>query len=98
LVGFARPDLEHAIAKPDLWGESILPPDFRTDRLKSVRDLADLYHVILAGVGGTAMPTWKSALTAEQAWGLVLYVDSLRPAPWAVTQRMKQKLAEAASK
>lgn len=79
MVGHIRPDLSKAIAKVDAWGELIPPPDFRQDRLKSVRELKDLYRVIVAGVGGTAMPTWKGALTAEQFWSLTIYVDSLRP-------------------
>jgi mono/diheme cytochrome c family protein len=79
LGGPSRPDLAVALGKPDAWGETILPPDFKSGTLKSVRGLRDLYQVITAGVGGTAMPTWKGALTAEQLWALTLYVDSLRP-------------------
>lgn len=74
----ARAELDLALGKPDAWGETILPPDFRKSPLKSIRELKDLYRVIAAGAGGTAMPTWKS-LTGEELWGLTLYVDSLRP-------------------
>lgn len=76
--GTPREDLEHSVAKPDQWGQTILPPNFPTDRLKSVRDVRDLYRVILAGVGGTAMPSWASALDAEQSWAITLYIDSIR--------------------
>lgn len=37
----------------------------------------DLYRVIAAGVGGTAMPTWKGALPEESLWALVHYVQSV---------------------
>ena len=80
LIGYpARPDLGTSLAKEDVWGESIRPPDFRSDPLKSVQELRDLYQVITAGVGGTAMPTWKNALDARQLWALTIFVDSLRP-------------------
>jgi len=67
-----------AVAKPDVWDDVIKPPDFRTDTLKSVESLEDLYRVISVGVTGTAMPSW-SILSPNDLWSLVLYVDSLRP-------------------
>jgi mono/diheme cytochrome c family protein len=88
----ARPDIGQAIAKPDRWGESIMPPDFPRDTLKSVRDLKDLYRVIAAGVGGTAMPTWKDSLKPDELWALTLYVDSLRRE--SIIQRRLDKLKE----
>jgi len=94
----AREQLELALAKPDHWGESILPPDFRRDRLKSVQDLRDLYRVITAGVGGTAMPTWKDSLSGAGLWALTCYVDSLRPASRSTTQRKLKSLKEAAGR
>lgn len=93
--GNGREDLARAIAKPDQWGESILPPDFTRDTLKSIRSLKDLYRAITAGVGGTAMPTWKGVLTPEQLWSLVLYVDSLRPEPYSTTKQILKKIKEA---
>jgi mono/diheme cytochrome c family protein len=72
------PTFAEAVAKPDDWGQTILPPDFPTTPLKSVRTLEDLYRVLLAGVGGTAMPSWAAVLDAEQAWAVTLYVGSLR--------------------
>ena len=79
LIG-VDPGVEYlpSVSKPDVWGEVIKPPDFRVDPMKSIRDLNDIYRVITAGVGGTAMPSWSS-LTAEQLWALTFYVDSLRP-------------------
>ncbi len=76
--GTSRDELNTSIGKEDFWGEVILPPDFARTRLKSVRSLEDLYRVITAGVGGTAMPSWSSALSGEELWALAIYVDSLR--------------------
>jgi len=72
-----RPQFREAVGKADSWGQVILPPDFPEDPLKSVRDLEDLYRVLIAGVGGTAMPSWL-ALPGEDLWALTLYVDSIR--------------------
>jgi len=62
------------------YGVKLLPPDFTRTELRSVRldhQLEDLYRVIVSGVGGTAMPTWRGALPEEDLWALVYFVDSL---------------------
>lgn len=76
-VKIQRENPHLSVAKEDQWGEVIPPPDFRKDPMKSVRSLEDLYRVLGAGVGGTAMPSWNGVLTAEELWGLSYYVDSL---------------------
>lgn len=72
-----RENPEQPVLKPDAWGEEIPPADFLTMKLKSVRNVRDLYRVLAAGVGGTAMPSWDGALDGEELWSLALYVDSL---------------------
>jgi mono/diheme cytochrome c family protein len=77
-----RDDLYGAELKESDFGVKILPPDFLRSELRSIRPepehrKADLYRVIAAGVGGTAMPTWQGSLPEEELWGLVHYVDSL---------------------
>jgi len=79
----------------------LLAPDFLFNELRSVRDLADpasasadLYRVIAAGVGGTAMPQWQGALPEADLWALVYYVRSLallRDTPGA--RALREKLA-----
>jgi mono/diheme cytochrome c family protein len=68
---------------------SILPPDFTRTPLRSGDELTDLYRTIAAGVGGTAMPSWKATApytdpnTGEHwdgekdIWALAHYVKSL---------------------
>jgi mono/diheme cytochrome c family protein len=75
-----RDDMYGAMLTDSEFGVKLLPPDFLRSELRSVRPehrKADLYRVIAAGVGGTAMPTWKGSLPEEELWGLVHFVDSL---------------------
>jgi mono/diheme cytochrome c family protein len=37
----------------------------------------DLFRAIATGIGGTAMPTWKDAITDDEIWALAYYVESL---------------------
>lgn len=74
-----RPDATFPVAKESAWGAPAWPPDFRRDALRAGETLPDLYRTIAAGVGGTAMPTWKGALSEDDLWALAYYVRSLRP-------------------
>ncbi len=90
-----RDDMYGSVLKESDYGVKILPPDFTRSDLRSVRDghrTEDLYRVIAAGVGGTAMPTWKGALPEEDIWALTHYVDSL------VALRGTPQVAELAAK
>jgi hypothetical protein len=62
------------------FGRMLVATDFRVGPLRAVRPGhrgEDLYRAIAAGLGGTAMPTWKGALPEEDLWALVHYVDLL---------------------
>lgn len=75
-----RDDLYGSELKNSEFGVKLLPPDFTRATLRSVRpehQLEDLYRVIAAGVGGTAMPTWRDALPEEDIWALAHFVDAL---------------------
>src|SRR5262249_31469523 len=88
-----RASLYESEAKESQWGAPIRAPDFLYDRIKTGREVANLATVINAGVGGTAMPTWSGALSAEQLWGIAHYVRSLalmRGTPEA--NQLKQRL------
>jgi mono/diheme cytochrome c family protein len=54
--------------------------DLATGPLRMGDAPEDLYRVIAAGIGGTAMPTWKGALPEADLWALVHYIRSLRTA------------------
>jgi len=78
-----------AEAKPNYYFVSILPPDFTRQPLRSGTELEDLFRTIAAGVGGTAMPSWKATAaytdpnTGEKwegdkdIWAISHYVKSL---------------------
>jgi mono/diheme cytochrome c family protein len=75
-----REDMYGSEIKESDYGVKILPPDFTSRELRSIRPdhrEEDLYRVIASGVGGTAMPTWQGSLPEEDLWALVHYVESL---------------------
>jgi mono/diheme cytochrome c family protein len=81
LSGVGRTDLDARVYTPELkdsdYGVKVYPPDFTFHSLRSGTELTDLYRTIAAGIGGTAMPTWKGALDEQQLWALAYYVRSL---------------------
>jgi len=75
-----RPRPAEPVTADSDYGVPIRAPDLARDELRSVRAgsrLPDLYRVIAAGVGGTAMPTWKGALPEEDLWALAHYVAGI---------------------
>jgi len=80
----ARPDPTAPRRVPSDFGRPLLATDLRVGPLRSVRRdhrATDLYRAIAAGLGGTAMPTWKGALPEADLWALVHYVDALSRGP-----------------
>jgi mono/diheme cytochrome c family protein len=72
-----RPDLYDAVAKDSDYGFKIVPPDFTFNVVRAGETPADLYRTIAAGIGGTAMPTWKNVLPEADLWAMAHYVRSL---------------------
>ena len=72
-----RPDLYLPVAKDSDYGVKILPPDFTFNELRGGDELPDIYRAIAAGIGGTAMPTWKNVLPDPDLWAMAHYVRSL---------------------
>ncbi|HEV8337595.1 MAG TPA: c-type cytochrome [Candidatus Polarisedimenticolia bacterium] len=66
----------------DARGRRIATPDFRKSPMKNGSSLVDLYKTIGAGIGGTAMPSWKDALEEKDLWALTYYVKSLADERW----------------
>jgi len=61
-------------------GYQAIPPEFTWHDLRSIRpthEVEDLYMRLLAGVGGTTMPSWKDTLEDQEIWAVAYYVQSL---------------------
>jgi len=65
------------LLKDDL-GRPLRPADVARRPLKSGDGPEAIYRVLATGVGGTGMPSYLDALTPEELWTLVRYVESLR--------------------
>jgi mono/diheme cytochrome c family protein len=68
-------------AEKNPFGVELIPPDFRTATLRTVRpghELPDTWLVIASGAGGV-MPAWIDALPEQDIWAIAHYVDSLTP-------------------
>jgi mono/diheme cytochrome c family protein len=91
-----RADVYQPVAKDSDYGVKILPPDFTFNPLRGGDTLADIYRAIAAGIGGTAMPTWKNVLPESDLWALAHYVQSLAalrdgPAAEALARRLRDQ-------
>ena len=83
-----RADLYFPIAKDSDYGVKILPPDFTFNELRGGEGLDDIYRAVAAGIGGTAMPTWKNVLPDPDLWAMAYYVR------WLVALRGTAAAAE----
>jgi mono/diheme cytochrome c family protein len=93
-----RPDLYVAVAKDSDYGVKILPPDFTFNQLRGGDAPEDIYRAIAAGIGGTAMPTWKNVLPDTDLWAMAHYVRSLvdlhdRPEADALARQLRDQPA-----
>ncbi len=77
LVADFRADLYQPLAKDSDFAVKILPPDFLFNPMRAGETLTDIYRSIAAGIGGTAMPTWKNVLPDADLWAMARYVRSL---------------------
>jgi Cytochrome C oxidase, cbb3-type, subunit III len=72
-----RADIYFPVAKDSDFAVKILPPDFTFNELRGGDTLDDIYRAVAAGIGGTAMPTWKNVLPDPDLWAMAHYVRSL---------------------
>jgi mono/diheme cytochrome c family protein len=75
-----RPDPTRPLAVRSDFGQPVPATDFRAGPLRAVRsghEAEDLYRAVAAGLGGTAMPTWKGVLPERDLWALVHYLEAL---------------------
>ncbi len=70
----ALKDSEYAVRGQNT---KVMPPDFTWHQMRAGTSLPDLFQTIASGIKGTAMPTWKGAISDEDLWALAHYVGSL---------------------
>jgi len=71
------PEMFHIKLQPNDYGYSSLPPEFTYDAVRSAKTVEELYVRLSAGVGGTAMPSWKGTLQDDEIWAVAHYVKYL---------------------
>lgn len=62
-------------------GSGLVGPNLTDDHYKNVKQIADIYTVLVNGAGGGAMPAWKNRLSQNEIVLAAAYVASLRGAP-----------------
>jgi mono/diheme cytochrome c family protein len=72
-----RPSLKETEYKVGATKITALPTDFLFHNVKNGDDPLALFRTIAAGIGGTAMPTWKGSLKDADLWALVHYTRRL---------------------
>ena len=71
------PEMYHVKLQPNDYGYSSMPPEFTYDQVRSAKTVEELYIRLNAGVGGTAMPSWKGTLQDDEIWAVAHYIKSL---------------------
>lgn len=61
----------------DDWGYPIRPRDLTAGTFRAGAEGADLYRTIAAGIKGTPMGSFEGALSPEEIWDLVHFIQSL---------------------
>lgn len=74
-----RGDGPQAGGLKDDWGWPIRPANLQQRPLKGGSTLRDIYRTLATGLDGTPMPAVGEALSPDELWTLVYYVDSLAP-------------------
>ena len=87
-----RGDGDSATLLKDDLGRPIRPADLTRRPMKAGDGPEAIYRTLATGVGGTGMPSYLDALTPEELWALVRYVENLRP-PGAVDAPTADDLA-----
>jgi mono/diheme cytochrome c family protein len=71
------PEMYHIKLQPNDYGYNSMPPEFTYDSVRSAKTVEELYIRLNAGVGGSAMPSWKGTLQDDEIWAVAHYVKSL---------------------
>jgi len=72
-------DGDKATQLKDDWGRPIRPTNFRQTILKRGLEIGEIYLTIATGLNGTPMPSYSTAMSAEEMLALAYYVRSMAP-------------------
>ena len=75
--GLHRPERKESEYRVKDTVISFLPTDFLHHPIKNGSSTDALFRTIAAGIGGTAMPTWKGSVRDADLWALSHYVAQL---------------------
>jgi mono/diheme cytochrome c family protein len=88
-----REDMYNPDAKlSEAFRVKLLPPDFIRHDVKAGTTPEDLFRTIASGIGGTAMPMWKTSIDDSDIWAIAHFVNSLvaiKDTPQAAALRKK---------
>ncbi len=99
-VDSLRENPELSVLQDSSYGHKFMPPDYTKSPIKSLRngeEIASIYRVLGAGVGGTSMPAWKGMMSPKgdeaesekNLWALSYYVHSLHQLKYNEDARKK---------
>lgn len=71
-------DGEGGVDLVDDWDNPIKPADLTRSSIKSGKNIKDIYRVLLTGMAGTPMPSFKDAIEDEALWDVTAFVLYLR--------------------
>lgn len=71
------PDMYHVKLQPSDYDIATMPPEYTYDEIRTGSSVEEIYLRLNAGVGGTAMASWKGVLQDDEIWAVSHYVKSL---------------------
>ncbi len=71
-------DGEGAEGLEDDWGYPLKPANLQKKYIKSGHSIEDIYRVVLAGIGGSPMPSFKDVIEDKDMWDVAAFVLYLR--------------------
>lgn len=92
------PDMYHVKLQPSDYDIATMPPEYTYDEIRTGSSVEEIYLRLNAGVGGTAMASWKGVLQDDEIWAVSHYVKSLTEMKRSPARAKFLKDIEAANK
>lgn len=92
------PDMYHVKLQPSDYDIATMPPEYTYDEIRTGSSVEEIYLRLNAGVGGTAMASWKGVLQDDEIWAVSHYVKYLTEMKRAPARAKFLRDIEAANK